>query len=409
MPVSIIKQVIRSVVLIVCAFLISVAFPVSVGADSLDNVRLTLISGSSIKSTIEKVDGQGNVFGQQVPANLQFDQIVTINTARKPAKPANGAVKVHLVDGGVVFCSEVSVTDERLKVESTSGTWEFPLDTVQAIAWNINQEISQLLSEPSKKDDVVVVKTKRGQQFVNGLLESIDGTHVHVNYEGKSRKISRAIVQAIVTADLKIKPPVGAKVSVFTADGSKLVGTLNSMDSGMFKMNLSGGNIFNVKVKNICRVTVQSDRIVYLSELEPIEVEQSSQFAAARKWKRNTSVAGNPMQLRFHSTGRVVSFDHGIGTKPYSMLSFENTKNYDQLRAIVGIDSDARGRGDCEMIVRGDGIQLWAQRVRGSDDPDAIVIDITGVNKVSLIVLPGENFDLGDHANWADARFTKSK
>ena len=97
MPVSIIKQVIRSVVLIVCAFLISVAFPVSADADSLDNVRLTLISGSSIKSTIEKVDGEGNVFGQQVPANLQFDQIVTINTARKPAKPANGAVKVHLV------------------------------------------------------------------------------------------------------------------------------------------------------------------------------------------------------------------------------------------------------------------------------------------------------------------------
>ena len=409
MPFSIIKQATNCMVLIACAFSFAFAFADSVYADSLDNVRLTLISGSSIKATIEKVDDEGNVFGKQVPANLKFDQIVTINSSRKPAKPAGDAVKVHLVDGGVVYCSDISVTDERLKIESKSGNWEFPLDTIQAIAWNVNREISQLLSEPSKQDDIVVVKTKRGQQFVNGLLESIDRTHVYVNYEGKSRKISRAIVQAIVTADLKTKPPTGAKVSVFTADGSKLVGSLNSMDQGMFKLNFSGGNVFDVKVTDICRVTVQSDRIAYLSELEPVEVEQSSQFAAARTWKRNTSVAGNPMQLRFHSTGRIVSFDQGIGTKPYSMLSFENTKNYDQLRAIVGIDSDARGRGDCEMIVRGDGIQLWAQRVRGSDDPDSIVIDISGVNKVSLIVLPGENFDLGDHANWADARFTKSK
>ena len=254
-----------------------------------------------------------------------------------------------------------------------------------------------------------MVKTDRGQQFVNGLLESVDQTHVYVNYKGKSRKISRNIVQAIVTADLKIKTPTGVKLTVVNASGSKLTGTLDSIQSGLLTLKMSGGHQIEIAVTDIGKISVESDRVVHLSDLQPVEVEQASQFAAARQWQRNTSVTGSQMQMRFHSTGRVVSFDRGLGTKPYSLLAFENKNNFDQFRAIVGIDMDARGRGDCEMIVRGDGIQLWAKRVRGSDDPDSIIVDISGVKKVSLVVLPGADFDLGDHANWADAKFMKSK
>ena len=70
---------------------------------------------------------------------------------------------------------------------------------------------------------------------------------------------------------------------------------------------------------------------------------------------------------------------------------------------------ETSGNGDCEMVVEGDGIRLWSKRVRASDDPEPIVINIEGIQEVALIVLPGENFDLGDHADWADIRFTKSE
>ena len=154
-------------------------------------------------------------------------------------------------------------------------------------------------------------------------------------------------------------------------------------------------------------MTIASDRIVYLSDLDPVEVEQSSQFAAPRPWQRDLSVAGNILQLKFATSGKTVSFAKGLGAKPYSSLIFENNNNFDHFRAIAGIDLETAGRGDCEMIVRGDGIQLWAKRIRGSDDPESIVVDISGMKKIALIVLPGESFDLGDHADWADARFTK--
>jgi hypothetical protein len=61
------------------------------------------------------------------------------------------------------------------------------------------------------------------------------------------------------------------------------------------------------------------------------------------------------------------------------------------------------------MIVRGDGIELWSGRVTGMSGPQAVDVSIRGIDNVELEVVPGEEFDLADHANWCDARFIKSK
>ena len=148
--------------------------------------------------------------------------------------------------------------------------------------------------------------------------------------------------------------------------------------------------------------------MVYLSDLTPSSQEQQTRFAAARLWRNDKSLLGNPLRLKYKSTGKVLTFEKGLGTRSYTQLVYDNDR-FDQFRAIVGIDLETAGRGDCEMVVEGDGIQLWSKRVRAEDDPESIVVDIDGISKVSLIVREGEYFDLADHANWADARFTISK
>ena len=88
---------------------------------------------------------------------------------------------------------------------------------------------------------------------------------------------------------------------------------------------------------------------------------------------------------------------------------FANTNEFDRFGAVAGIDAETEGRGDCRMVVRGDGIELWSKRVRGSGGPHKIDVDITGMTQIVLLVYPGEEFDLGDHADWGDARFLKTK
>ena len=133
----------------------------------------------------------------------------------------------------------------------------------------------------------------------------------------------------------------------------------------------------------------------------------------ARQWKRNQSIEGNPIRLLVPSSGskeetEIQTFANGIGTSSYSRLVFENTKNFSRFLATVGIDAETEGRGDCEMRVEGDGITLWSQRIRGSDTAVEIDVDISGIGKIALVVDPGEQFDLADHADWAKARFLKT-
>ena len=55
-----------------------------------------------------------------------------------------------------------------------------------------------------------------------------------------------------------------------------------------------------------------------------------------------------------------------------------------------------------------DGITLWSKRVTAKEDPVEVDVDISAMDAIALVVDPGEEFDLGDHVDWANARFVKS-
>ena len=101
-------------------------------------------------------------------------------------------------------------------------------------------------------------------------------------------------------------------------------------------------------------------------------------------------------------------YDMGLGFSSGMQLEFSNEGPYDLFLAEIGIDDDALGRGDCEFVVKGGQEELFRVRVKGGDPAKLIKVDITGYNSVTLEVDPGNDLDIADHADWADACFLKS-
>jgi hypothetical protein len=153
---------------------------------------------------------------------------------------------------------------------------------------------------------------------------------------------------------------------------------------------------------SVSRVEVRSDRLVYLSDLTPIEVEEEPVVAFPRAWKRDKSVGGRPLRLNART------FTKGIGVQPRSRLVFRTGGEFQRMTATIGLDAETAGRGDCLFIVLGDGKELFRKRVKGTDPPSDLRVDIQGVRQVTLLVEPGEDLDLGDHADWCDACFIRS-
>ncbi len=395
-----------------CLFLlfqlsISIPNPVLLGQEKS---TIELIDGRTIDANISAINVDGSLAGDNVPEDLSIDQILTVSTNKKASRPASGTA-IQLVDGGLIYTNRVEIADESVKFSSTIGIDKLPLETLRAVVWNRTAKVAEAIKSPSPDKDVVIVETPNGEQLVSGLLESVSTEQIKINYQGKSRNITFAKVKvnAIVIADLKLKKRDGTAVQLALTDGSSIHGILESLLDDQFSIQLTGGTNVKINRSIVSSIKVTSGNLVFLSDLEPVETQQKSVFTLQRQWKRDLSIEGNPLTLRFPSINKTQGFKKGLGTQSYSSIVFENDGEFNRFIALAGIDAETQGRGDCMMVVRGDGTNLWSKRIRATEDPVDVSVDITGVKQVALIVQPGEQFDLSDHADWINARFTKTK
>jgi len=380
--------------------------------DNLDDfgpAKIRLVNGTEFEATISSIDQEGMIQGRSVPDRLNLSDVLSISTSRRITRDNSNAVSIYFVGGGQVFVSDPRTTDERISFRSASAIGELSLQAATAIVWSSSPMVKRVRETPSNENDTVVVTTSDGERRVEGILESIDSEFVRINYKGESRKIGLAKVKAIVMADLGLPQPDGSIARIQLVDQSVLAGVIEGVGDGQLNLSIASGTNVSVPTSNIAGIKIDSDRLLYLSDMDPTEVQEKAVFAIQRPWKRDRSVGNNPLRIRLKGSEETVSFAKGLGTQASSRLVFENTNQFDRFVSVVGIDAETGGRGDCQMIVRGDGIELWSKRIQGSGGPHEIDVDITGMKQVVLLVTSGEEFDLGDHADWGDARFLKTK
>lgn len=375
----------------------------------LGQVSMELINGTTIVSSLETISSEGEVGGDAIPPGLNIRQVLSIKATRKSSAIPKDKMRLEFVGGGELWIDSVSMADEKIESVSSLGTRELPLELLRAIVWANSPLIDRKIKTPSADFDMVVVDTSSGERVVEGILEAVDSEFVRIQYKGELKKIGLGKVKAIVTADLGLEKPEGSVAVIQLVDGSQVVGEILELEGGVLEVGVTAEESVQVPAEIVASVAIKSDRLRYLSDQEPLEVQEKSIFAFQRPWKKNLSVAGNPLEIRLKNSEEIRSFKKGLGMQASSRLVFANEAGFDRFSAVAGIAAETKGRGDCQMIVRGDGIELWSKRVTGGGGPLEIDVDIEGIKEVVLVVSPGAEFDLGDHANWGEARFLKTK
>jgi hypothetical protein len=138
--------------------------------------------------------------------------------------------------------------------------------------------------------------------------------------------------------------------------------------------------------------------VVYLSDLDPAQVEEKPFFDYPLPWQRDLSVGKGRLTLRGQA------FDKGLGVHARCRLTYALDGTYARFHALIGVDDEARGKGNCVFEVWADGKQLFASgAVTGQDAPRPVDLDVTGARELVLLVEFGEGGDVGDRGDWADA------
>lgn len=379
--------------------------PVATAQETGDTV--ITIAGQRIPMQIRSLDSQ-TVTGAR--RTLAFSDLMMIDTGR-PVQDSSLPLRVYLSGGGILPASAVTFNGEEFRIATSWGTPVLATDAVSGVVLDRAADplsFRQAMQKRSVENDVVVATSSRGQQAVAGLLESIDGEKLVLNYQGQSRPINLSKVKAIVTADLKLPPVRGPVARVQLTDGGTVSAVIDKLESGTLSLRLPANPALQLPWDMVSRISIASDSVVWLSDLEPASAEQTPLAALPFQWKRDTSAGGNPLTLVWPSSGEKRVFARGIGTRSASRLEFDVDGRYGRLVATVGIDAETEGRGDCEVSIWGDGVQLWGGEVTGRTDPLPVDLDISGIRRVTLVTRHGRHLDLGDHVDWADARFLQT-
>ena len=380
---------------------------------------LQTVDGQQRKGVVQQIDQSGQVTGSGLGDNLKLDSILSIETNR-PVKAVSQPMQVYLVGEtawGIakIAAVEVAIAEEKVSLAGRLGRFELPLQTVRAIVWQDSKTVQQAVAKPSADNDRVIVNVDGKPQTVAGIIEGVTKEAVRIDYKGKVRSIGIEKVNAIVLADVGYQAPTGVLASVSIVEGSQVFGAIqswgndpNGSNEPVIKLSIARGTTLSIQAVQVANIQVKSDRILFLSKVEPVAVTETTDFVEPRSFQRDRSVTGGKLQIR-GVNDQPLTFNNGIGAQATSELTYANDKKFNRLLATVGIDLATKGRGDCQVVVKTDGVEVFNQRITGTSDPLELDVDVATANRVSLMVLPGREFDLADHVVWGNAKLVNTK
>jgi hypothetical protein len=362
---------------------------------------LTLLEGQKVEASVAAIDAEGRITGPDVPADLTVDDLRKIETQAPEAAESKPAVVLDLVDGGRIGATSITIEKEKFQVQWALGEpLSFPIDVVRAVRMRpstTSENFEAALAKPSAENDRIFVEADEQVAMFTGLVESLTAENIVFVFEGKQQTLPTAKLFGIVVAQVSPAAKAKSGVAVELADGSRLAGKLRKLADGQLTLGI-GPAAVTVPWNAVQRMTIRSSRLAFLSDLEPSEVQERRIVTLPAPYQRDLNVQQNTLTIGERK------FERGIGTHAYSKLVYELDGEYQVFAATIGIDAAAERHGDCVFIVLGDGRELARERMTGQMPAKDLKLAIEGVQQLTLLVEPGEDLDLADLADWADAR-----
>ncbi|HPM82773.1 MAG TPA: NPCBM/NEW2 domain-containing protein [Candidatus Anammoximicrobium sp.] len=334
-------------------------------------------------------------------------------------------MQILLTDGSLLVAEIARLADDKLIADGEiCGRVEIPLAKVRGVVLDPPPSISQrdelwerITTSQGVEDQLVL----RNGDVLRGVLkklepsESTAATALAVTFavEGRDLTIPASKAQAIVfnpaLVDTVAKPGFYARMGF--RDGSLLhVAQLSSAGPlTQVKLASTVSLAFDTEFLQTELTLLQpsSDRVVYLSDLEPISYKHIAYLETAWPLGRDRSTTG----ARLRHGGHL--YTKGLGMHSASRVAYRLDGRYRRLQAELALDDSAGLGGNVIFrVFLADAADQWKRAyespiVRGGDPALPISVDVSQAQALALIVDFADRGDVLDRAAWLDARLTK--
>lgn len=363
---------------------------------------------------IELTDEAAILKRDQSTVTLPLASVVEIRFPAASPPVASTGPRVALIDGSRLTLSGFSVADDKARCETSYGFFSLTVARVSHVRFGISttkldEAWAALLSRESK-NDLLVVKKDDVLDFLSGEAGDVAGKgdagdKIGFLLDGDDVPVAREKVYGIIFH--RRAPNLSKSVCQVRLTGGDVLSVAKfSWDSKELKARLVAGSDLVVPAALVAAIDFSVERIKYLSDLKPRDVQYVPFFDIyLYEYRRDRSLDGTPLTLGGKSYAR------GLAIHSKATLKFRIGGEYTRFRAVAGIDDSVRGQNkneNVQLVISGDGKRLFDQEVKTTDAPRPIDLDVTGVRDLEILVDFGSDMrDVADHLDLADAKLLK--
>ncbi len=376
--------------------------------------ELQRIGGKTIQGKLLGADDKGNLRvrqqGADEPVIIQLSALrwIRLGGSRRASRRAPGLVTLRsglALPATIQSCDNDQVT---LRSPVLTAAVSFPMRYVRAIRFvkpaHKDGGFAKYAQKPKEDNDLIYIQgDKILQRTVT--IHSLAGGTIAYESRGTERELPISRLYGLVMstgAGVLPDPQPRPRVDIALRSGTTVPGKLVSMDGEQCVVRLDEKVVLHLARDAISVINVLSDRLVYLTDLTPIKVEQTSAFSRLWKWQKNRSPSGPGIRLG----GK--HYKNGVVLIPRTRLTYPTRAHYDFLEAKIGIED--RSTGPAHAIFRvldGDKLLYESKPLTRQSEPVDLKVDIRKVDRLTIEVDFGKNYDFGDHCVFAEARLIK--
>ncbi len=383
-------------------------------ASSVCAADLTTLSGKKLTGDVTSISGQGialKTTGGDVTTALADVLLLELGSITSSQAKFT---EVELIDGSVLHCSAVAFKQQQTELTLHGGTvLNVPLASVSSLLNDAN--------DPKVRQEWLQLVRKRGQYDLlavrsDGKLDALDGTF------GPGSDTGDAIEFSLASAEQKLNPklarvqglvfvrkPVAdaptTPCKVTDTAGNLIVARHVRTDGDAVIVEpVGGGTVRYPSLKSLARLDYSKGKLAYLSDMEPVEKEQTSTEDLVFPFRRDRNLYGGPLRLNG------VNYAKGLAIHSRAVLTYDIAGDYNEFRATLGVDDVVRSENGTPVLLRviieGDGRELFRGDVRNRDAPKPVAVDVKNVRRLKITVA-APLLDLGNQVDLCDARVTK--
>tara|TARA_B100000809_G_scaffold142555_1_gene140035 strand:- start:3181 stop:4377 length:1197 start_codon:yes stop_codon:yes gene_type:complete len=384
--------------------------PAEVTIESLDGSRTTgqLISLSGDMLTVESSEG---------PVEIPFQQLLTVQPITPPDPlPAEASSWIELLDGSLLEATAVEIKEGTLEATIRSGA-RVSIKT-RNIRYTRLVELDpekladfQQITKAEAEGDVLIIRRPSGAlDELEGIVHSLDDTILVFEFDDEKIQVERTKIAGIRYFQAGSRKLPEPRCLVSLAGNVTLFATTLELAEQQLTVTCSAGPKVTIPLDQLVKLDFSAGNLVYLSDLEPETIKWTPYLSTGKVNERLTRLY-RPRRDRTLSGKALVlanqSFPKGLAIHSRTEMTYRLTSEFQVFQSLVGIDPALGENGDVDLVVIGNGKQLFRKKITGKDEAIELKIDVRGVSRLTILVDFGEQLDIGDHLLLCNARLTK--